>query len=51
MSFRPIFSFQHYGHRAVFSWLLALSLGVSALLLSHNAQAQEESPAAPKARC
>ena len=46
MSFRPIFSFQHYGHRAVFSWLLALSLGVSALLLSHNAQAQEESPAA-----
>ena len=49
MSFRPIFSFQHYGHRAVFSWLLALSLGVSALLLSHNAQAQEESPAAPAA--
>lgn len=49
MSFRPIFSFQHYGHRAVFSWLLALSLGVSALLLSHSAQAQEESPAAASA--
>lgn len=46
MSFRPIFSFQYSGHRAVFSWLLALSLGVSALLLSHSAQAQEESPAA-----